>query len=582
MMKQRVKTQEKNLLRFHVDFYRRFPIPWWLFICNTLLSLVHTEMNLKLAEILISVNKGELYNSVIFTYATMYVATSILAWVVNLFYYYGTNKVILRARQVLWKHVLHLPVKDIEREQPASLISAAVNDSGAASETIGYVFLMISALYSFCRAMYKIFDYNATLSLYMLLLIPLAVVVFWAVGKSQAFAYKKQRIALNEMTMFFAEHVSAAKYVKAAAMEDKEILSGNAAIERRYRAGVLYAFISVGQQLMFSVYNNLSTVMIALFGSDLIRRGQMEKTGITDYSAYMNKVNEYTSLLLTDYQVFKGSKATLGRVGQLLDMPIEQPDAGENWQNGGAQDVVFTDVHFGYTPETEVLHGVSLRIPGGKTTAIIGDNGCGKSTLLKLMQGFYLPASGTVTVAGNEVGKVSMHALRQHFGYVLQNSELFSATLRENITYGASGEISDEELRRIGDKVCLNEVADTLENGYDAMIGESGSQLSGGQRQRIAIARALLQQPDYLLLDEAGSALDYRTYAQIQAAVKEQMAGKTTVFIAHDMREILLADYVIVMDHGRIEAAGTHEELRSASKTYQDYLSKLSRKEAAV
>ncbi len=574
------KEREKVLLKFHWDFYKRFRIPWWLFIANTLMGFVNTELALKLASILIRVNKGELYNSVIISYVLLYVLNSVLAWIQNLFYDYGANKVILRARYVLWKHILHLPVKEIEREQPSSLISATVNDTGAASQTIGYIFLMVNALYSFMRACYTLYDYNASLSLYMLLAIPVAVLVFWGVGKTEAYSSKKLRVALNEMTMYFSEHLSAAKYVKAVSMEDKELQSGYEAIERRYRAGVVYSFVLVAQQLMFSTYRNIVTIMIAVFGSDMIRKGEMEDTGITDFSTYMNKVDEYTSLLLTDYSVFKGSRATLGRVGALLDMPVEDPEKGEAWKETADKDIVFEDVCFGYTEGIEVLHGVSLRIPAGKTTAIIGDNGGGKSTLLKLMQGFYLPDSGTITVAGNQVGQVKLHDLRGQFGYVLQNSELFAASLRDNMIYGVKEEVSDEYVEKIGRMACLDEFAATLEEGYHTMIGESGNQLSGGQRQRIAIARAMIQNPEYLLLDEAGSALDYRTYERIQSAIRQQMQGKTTVFIAHDMREILTADYVIVMDQGSVEAAGTHEQLRQTSAIYRDYLSRVPGKEA--
>lgn len=571
--------REKNLFRFFIDFYRRFPIPWWLFICNTALGVVNAELSIKLAQYLINVNKGELFNSVIISYALLYVLNSLLAYAANLFYYHASAKVELRARFVLWRHILHLPVKDIERQQPASLISAVTNDTASSSQTIGYLFLMVSSVYGFIRVCVALYQNNAELSLYMLLLIPVVLVVFWAVGKTEAFGNKKMRVALNEMTMYFAEHVSAAKYVKAASLEDKEIRDGYEAIERRYRAGVIYSFLVSLQVLMNSTSNAISTVMIAVGGSRLIGQGKMEQTGITDFSTYMGQVNQRSAELLTHYQTFKGSKATLGRVGFLLDLPVETPDQGQDWQQGDSRDVVFDNVHFGYTDDLEILHGVSLRIPGGKMTAIIGDNGSGKSTLLKLMQGFYLPGSGSISVAGNQVGSVQLHQLRSHFGYVLQENELFAASLRENMTFGMKDEVSDAQVEAAGAAACLDELANSLPEGYNTVLGEGGGQLSGGQRQRIAIARALIQKPDYLLLDEAGSSLDYHTYAQIQAAVKTWMAGKTVVFIAHDMREILAADHVIVMKNGQVEASGTHEELARSSETYRDYMARLNGKE---
>lgn len=580
-MKHPQRLKKKNLLAFFIDFYKRFPIPWWLFIINTVLGVVYTEVQLKLAQILIRVTKGELYNSVIISYALMYVGNSLLAYIQNRAYDIGANKVVLRARLMLWKKILHLPVKEIEEQQPSSLISAATNDVGSSAQSIGYLFLMISSLYSFVRVCYTLYSYNAELSMYMLVLIPFAIVVFWAVGKTQAYGFRLNREALNEMTMFFSEHVSAAKYVKAASMEEKEINSGNAAIERRFRSAVIYAFLYSFQTMFFRLYYGTTVALVAVFGSKQIRDGKMEQTGLTDFNTYMNNVTQVISELLIHYQTFKGCQATLGRVSEILHMPTENPNQGIEWSDGEDQDIVFDHVSFGYTQDREILHDVSLRIPAGKMTAIIGDNGCGKSTVLKLAQGFYQPASGIIHVGGNQVSQVKPAQLRAHFGYVLQNSEMFAASLRDNMTYGVQEEVSDELVADIGRKACLQELAQSLPQGYDTVLSEAGSQLSGGQRQRVAIARAMIQKPDYLLLDEAGSALDYKTYSQIHAAIKEQMQGRTTVFIAHDMREILTADYVIVMNKGRVEAAGSHQELISASPTYADYISKMP-KEAAV
>lgn len=580
-MKHPERLKKKNLLGFFIDFYKRFPIPWWLFIINTVLGVVYTEAQLKLAQILIRVTKGELYNSVIITYALMYVGNALLAYIQNRAYDVGANKVILRARLMLWKKILHLPVEEIEEQQPSSLISAATNDVGSSAQSIGYLFLMISSLYSFVRVSYTLYSYNAELSMYMLVLIPFAVVVFWAVGKTQAYGFRLNREALNEMTMFFSEHVSAAKYVKAASMEEKEISSGNAAIERRFRSAVIYAFLYSFQTMFFRLYYGTTVALVAVFGSRQIRNGKMEQTGLTDFNTYMNNVTQVISELLIHYQTFKGCQATLGRVSEILHMPTEDPNQGVEWADGEDKDIVFDHVSFGYTQDREILHDVSLRIPAGKMTAIIGDNGCGKSTVLKLAQGFYQPASGSIYVGGNQVSQVKPAQLRARFGYVLQNSEMFATSLRDNMTYGVQEEVSDEQVADIGRKACLQELAQSLPEGYDTVLSEAGSQLSGGQRQRVAIARAMIQKPDYLLLDEAGSALDYKTYSQIHTAIKEQMQGRTTVFIAHDMREILTADHVIVMNKGRVEAAGSHQELISVSPTYADYISKMP-KEVAV
>lgn len=570
----RKNTEKKSLLRFFIDFYRHIRIPWWLFILNTALGIVTAEISLKLSALLIRVNQGELYNSVILGYAFLYILNSVIAYAENLFYDYGANKVVLRARLMLWKRLLHLPVSEIEARQPSSLIAAETSEVTASSQTIGYLFLMISSLYGFVRACSTLHGYNATLSLWMLGVIPVALLLFWACGKLSRMTARWSQVTMNGMTMFFSEHISAAKYVKAAAMEDKELESGLDAIRRSYRVGLLTSVLSNVQVVMFHLYRCVTVVVTALGGSKLIERGEMPGDGINTFDTYMNRVNQYISELLTHYQTFNSNRGTLGRVCGILDVTTEDPNAGEAWREGEDRDIVFDNVDFGYTPERPVLRGVSVRIPAGKTTAIVGDNGCGKSTLLKLMQGFYKPSSGAVDVAGNRVGEVKLSELRGHFGYVLQTTELFTGSIRDNIAYGVE-EISDETVEAAAKAARLDALAASLPEGYDTNLGEGGGQLSGGQRQRIGIARAIVRDPDYLLLDEAGSSLDYHTYSGIRASIRERFADKTVVFIAHDMREILTADYVVVMDHGRVEAAGTHRELMGVSPTYQDYMRRL-------
>ena len=151
-------------------------------------------------------------------------------------------------------------------------------------------------------------------------------------------------------------------------------------------------------------------------------------------------------------------------------MPSEDPNQGMDWTENDEKDIVFEHVSFGYKEELQILHDVSLRIPAGKMTAIIGDNGCGKSTVLKLAQGFYQPQSGSIRVAGNQVSQIKPAQLRSRFGYVLQNSEMFAASLRENMTYGVREEVTDEMVAQIGKKACLTELVDTLPQGYDTVL----------------------------------------------------------------------------------------------------------------
>ena len=416
-------------------------------------------------------------------------------------------------------------------------------------------------------------QFNAKLSAYMLLLVPLAIGVFALVGQLQYRMMLRRYESLNTMTEFFSEHISAAKHVKAQAMEDMETEAGLRAIDERYRADVYYAFMEILQVFSNTLYTSIGSIAIALFGSDMIRRGQMPDTGINDFTTYKGRVDQYQAEVLTHYQTLKGTQGAMQYVGVLLDGPEEDPDAGYDLPEGQAeQDIVLDRVSFGYVPQQPVLHDLSLTIPAGKTTAIIGNNGCGKSTLLKLLQGVYPPDSGRVWLGKSAVDEVKLAQLRRRFGCVLQHNPLFSGSVRDNIAYGETEAVSDEAIAGAARLADADGFIRQLPQGYDSDVGIGGALLSGGQRQRVAIARTLLSDPDYLLMDEAGASLDHKSDMTIFRTVREHMKGRTIVVVAHDMRSVMEADYIIVLNSGSLEAAGTHEELLGTSPTYRAYL----------
>ena len=512
--KDREQQKEKFSFRSYITFYTRFPIPWWLFIASLVFSLINTEVFLAISKYVIRINKGELYNGVIIGYALLTVLNAAISMGSNICGEYGIQKVTLRARKLLWDKILHLPMREVERRQPSSLISGVVNDITQASAVIHMIFSTVASVYGFVRCCVEMARFNAKLSAYMLLLVPLAIGVFALVGQLQYRMMLRRYESLNTMTEFFSEHISAAKHVKAQAMEELETEEGLRAIDERYRAEVL-----------------------------------------------------------THYQTLKGTQGAMQYVGVLLDGPEEDPDAGYDLPEGQAeQDIVLDRVSFGYVPQQPVLHDLSLTIPTGKTTAIIGNNGCGKSTLLKLLQGVYPPDSGRVWLGKSAVDEVKLAQLRRRFGCVLQHNPLFSGSVRDNIAYGETEAVSDEAIAGAARLADADGFIRQLPQGYDSDVGIGGALLSGGQRQRVAIARTLLSDPDYLLMDEAGASLDHKSDMTIFRTVREHMKGRTIVVVAHDMRSVMEADYIIVLNSGSLEAAGTHEELLGTSPTYRAYL----------
>ena len=268
-----------------------------------------------------------------------------------------------------------------------------------------------------------------------------------------------------------------------------------------------------------------------------------------------------------------GTFGTMKKIAQIIDTDSE-PEGGEPVPEVCA-DIEFDNVSFAYAGGSDVIKNLSVKIPMGKVTAVIGGNGAGKSTLFKLLLRLYEPKSGEIRFGGDGIGKYCLTDWRDRFAVVSQRNPLIGGTVRENIAYGLDREVSDEELAETARRANCYDCITAKPGGFNEDVGLGGSNFSGGQGQCISIARAMLRNADYLLLDEATSNLDVVSEAEVTGAMDELMRDKTTIMIAHNYAATRNADYIIVMKDGAVEAAGTPDELLKTNEYYRMFVKTL-------
>jgi ATP-binding cassette subfamily B protein len=309
---------------------------------------------------------------------------------------------------------------------------------------------------------------------------------------------------------------------------------------------------------------------VLLVGGWMVARGRLTIGAFFAFNLYVTML--VMPLRMLGMWIGQAQRATASgeRIFEILDEPEEVADRpGAKDLRPGEGRIRFDRASFAYAGGSPVLDEVELAIEPGRTVALIGHTGSGKTTLASLVPRFYDVTAGRVTVDGVDVRDVTRASLRRQIGIVSQDPFLFSATVRENIAFGAPW-AGDEDVVEAARLAQAHEFIEELPDGYDTVIGERGLTLSGGQRQRIAIARALVLDPRILILDDATASVDATTEARIRLGLREAMRGRTTLVIAHRLSTIALADELVVLDRGRVAARGTHEELIRTSPVYRE------------
>ncbi len=394
---------------------------------------------------------------------------------------------------------------------------------------------------------------------------------FWPVnrlGRRMREISRQGQGHMSTLTARLEQVFSGARQVKADNREDDELTRAASLIEQQFRYNVKASRVSAFTGPIMEVLGGIAIAAVVLYGGWQVLAGQTTPGALFAFIAallFAYRPLRSLAALLTDVQV---GVAAAERIYGLLDRePLIGDRPAAMPLTIGTGEIHFTGVRFGYRPTRPALRGVDLVIPAGQTVALVGPSGAGKSTMLNLILRFYDVDEGAVLIDGQDVRAVTLASLRGAIALVSQEVDLFDDTVRANIAYGRPG-AGEAEVVAAAKGAAAHEFIRALPDGYDTMIGPSGTSLSGGQRQRLGIARAMLKDAPILLLDEATSALDSEAERVVQMALRRLMRGRTTVVIAHRLSTVIGADLIAVVEEGRVVDTGTHQALLARGGSY--------------
>lgn len=483
---------------------------------------------------------------------------------------YTGMRILLDIRQHLFKHLQSLSLRFYEEYRTGKLISNVLTDVSMINQLIDTIKQLANAVIMIIVLTLVLFCINVPMAFCALAILPLQCINFFYFKRILKQGHLNLRERMSEVSANLSETLSGIKVVKSFGMERAESRSFFSSL--RPTLGLVLNINNNNSYLWIisDILNVITQLLIIWVGVGQVSGGHLTIGEFVAFYAYVSMLLAPITTISTLSANVSQGLAGAERIVKLLNTipeikEVEHPLKLDHLTGR----VTFKNVTFGYDSDKPVISDFSLTIEPGQKVALVGPSGSGKSTITNLLLRFYDPDSGKITVDGKDIKRLKFDSYRNHIGVVLQESFLFSGTIRENIAY-AKKDAKNEAIEQAAQMANVEEFANNLADGYDTKVGENGTSLSGGQRQRIAIARAILKDPAFLILDEATSSLDTVSEHLVQEALDNLMQGRTTIIIAHRLSTIKNADIIVVMEEGRVKQIGKHEELVNKPGVYFD------------
>ncbi|TVY07297.1 ABC transporter ATP-binding protein [Paenibacillus cremeus] len=506
---------------------------------------------------------------VIFALVAAYVSDGALTFLQGWLMAGVSQRIVMNLRGTLFSKLQKLPLAYFDGRRHGEIMSRLSNDIDNVSNTISQstTQLMTGAI-AIIGSLVMMLVLSPLLTLAAIITVPLVYLLARTITKRTSALFKDQQAQLGRLNGHIEETISGLQVVKAFNHEEKAIEEFQAVNEKLASVGLRAQIWSGFLMPLLAVINNIGFAAVAVVGGVLAINGHITVGVIASFLSYSRQFVRPLNDLANIFNVLQSGVAGAERAFEVLDEqeePEDQPGAVALVNPKGH--VVFENVSFGYRADVPILQHISFESAQGSSTALVGPTGAGKTTIVNLLTRFYDVTGGTIRIDGRDIKEYTRDSLRQCFGIVLQDTYLFSGTIKENIKYGKP-DATDAEVERAAAMANADVFIKRLPNGYDTLLSENGGNLSQGQRQLLAIARVILAKPSILILDEATSSIDTRTELHIQDALLHLMQGRTSFIIAHRLNTIREADTIMVIDRGAIIEKGSHDRLIQEQGAY--------------
>lgn len=494
---------------------------------------------------------------------------ALFQWLMGLYTNIVTQKTVKDLRIASFSKINEVPLRYIDSNPHGDIINRVVNDIDLISDGLLQGFTQLfTGIVTIVGTLLFMLSINVSIALVVVLVTPLSLFVASFIAKKSHNSFKVQSATRGELSGYIEEMLGNQKVVKAFSYEDEAEEKFKEINARLYESGVKSQFYSSLTNPSTRFVNGIVYAAVGIIGALLAIKGKLT---IGDISCFLSYANQYTkpfneiSGVVTELQTaFASAKRVFNLLDELPETP-EDKDAISLVKADGYLEI--NNVNFSYSENKKLIENLNLKVKPGNRIAIVGPTGCGKTTIINLLMRFYDVTSGEIKVDNTNITHLTREGLRRNFGMVLQDTWLYSGTVKENIAYGKA-DATDEEIIEAAKAAHAHNFIMRLPNGYDTLINDDGSNISQGQKQLLCIARVMLTKPPMLILDEATSSIDTRTEIYIQKAFDKMMEGRTSFIVAHRLSTIKEADRILVMNAGKIIEQGKHEQLLAANGFY--------------